>query len=254
MPPNTEVAEDRRMADMLSSYLLVGVNESPYRPTLRAHFAPLFDGWMAPLRRRVMPTTAHSGGEALSLMYSMLSDGQMKLPDNKAGLRLVSEQVTRAGRLLQAVLPLVPVALGMLSLAPVRHVTDRIPSTIHPQRPNDWRWRHAHETVTLTRPLTVAEVVVHVTQPSGPSRASPMLHEVMGFWRVRSGVPSCNHVWHEERRAEGTDTELGRPHRTAMLRYRCTKCQGLRSWVTSHHRGDPARGVKSKDYIIEGDA
>lgn len=202
------------------------------------HIPADLKGWMA---ERVLPMTAHSGGEVFKAAGSL--EGQDERFNIQAG---------HAWAIALSVIFVMPTALGLLNLAPVRHIVSR-----NQQRaPADsaapaWHWKHEHDLVTLTRPLTVTEVQKHVSAGIR-QRKEAALHTVMGFWRVRGGSPQHNHTWSVEVvKSQGTDTELGRPHRDGVQRFRCPSCRAVRSWVASHNRGNPLMGIVTHDYAVE---
>lgn len=156
--------------------------------------------------------------------------------------KLFVGQLQRAFRLLTGLPLSMGIALGMLSLAPVRHVVDARPWARRPDQPAaNWRWKLDHDRVTLTRPVRTAEVVRHVT--GAPSDRGPVaLHPVMGHWRVRGGRPSCNHRW--RMRLDDDGTQVGSQQSI------CSECSAIRSWVRDHSRGSAERGVVSREYEV----
>lgn len=159
-------------------------------------------------------------------------------------LPLFADQTRRALFLMEGLPLCVTISLGMLSLSPVRHLVDRAPWARSADKPDtNWRWKLDHHTVSLKRPVRTAEVVRHLVEAPRSDRQPPALHTVMGFWRVRGGRPSCNHVWRPNVDDQG--------RRIGSLQSICTRCAGVQSWVASFQRGTPERGVISKDFVVE---
>lgn len=192
--------------------------------------------WLVPYIR---PVVAHSGG----LTFKLVAPGQKDPRWDEQGDRAWS---IAAHAYFQAI-----TFLGLLCLAPIRHIVQTHDMIKPVNADKDWHWKHDHKVVELVRPITVREVHQHIVEGQN-QRKSPAMHEVMGFWRVRGGRPECNHRWHQEERTHGTDTELGRPHRTeGISRFRCSQCSALRSWVHAHTRGDASQGVISKEFTVD---
>jgi len=73
-------------------------------------------------------------------------------------------------------------------------------------------------------------------------RASPAWHEVEGHWRNYNRQEGCEHAWEPV----GPELASNGMHR----RYWCPKCLQRRTRVEAFSRGDPTRGIVSKDYAV----
>lgn len=164
--------------------------------------------------------------------------------DTKPSIKSDAIKLLRSSFLLLSGLPLaVGIALGMMSLAPIRHVVESSGWKRRADQPaTNWRWKLDHNVVTLKRPIRVAEVIRHV-QEHRASREPVALHSVMGHWRVTGGRVTCNHIWHPRLDKHG--------EQRGSSQSLCSSCAAVRAWVTDHKRGTPERGVVSKEYRVE---
>jgi hypothetical protein len=64
-------------------------------------------------------------------------------------------------------------------------------------------------------------------------------HEVRGHWRNVHVLKGCEHEWKDLSDAHG------------IVRWSCGKCNGLRTTVRPHKRGDPTVGKSTKDYEVK---
>jgi hypothetical protein len=165
----------------------------------------------------------------------------------QADRQLFIEQMERSFNLMRGLPLLVGVILGMLSLHTIRHVVETRDYRRRDDQPNNnWRWRHDHKVVTLTRPITTREVVRKVYEGrEGSGRILP-LHTVTGHWRVRGGRPTCNHRW--KMRVDDAGQQMG------SSQFICSECAALRCFVRDYQRGTPEHGLLTKDYEVEAPA
>ena len=76
----------------------------------------------------------------------------------------------------------------------------------------------------------------------GHTLATPRVeHEVRGHWRNVRTLKGCTHDWQN----------LSDPGEGGHVRWACTRCNGLRTTVTPHKRGNAEIGTTTKSYEVK---
>lgn len=91
---------------------------------------------------------------------------------------------------------------------------------------------YAQHNIVRLRKGTTIKKMVSIFNERAPSRR----HEVRGHWRHFRLSPNCVHDWTVLPDDEG--------------HWHCKTCDGTRTWVQEHLRGDAARGFVTKEYTV----